>query len=110
MLKPEEPQRRAPSLDDVFARSENMVGRRIADEFVLVPIVGHGAQLDAIYNLNRAGTLIWQQLDGRRRGDEIVAALVARFEVDRSTAEADYFRFLGKLISIGAVSRIDAAG
>jgi hypothetical protein len=73
---------------------------------VLVPIVGHGAQLDAIYNLNRVGTLIWQQLDGRRRGDEIVAALVARFQVDPATAQADYLRFLAKLGSIGAVHRV----
>lgn len=95
-----------PSLHDVYARSETMVGRRIADEFVLVPIVGHGAQLDAIYNLNRVGTVIWQQLDGRRRGEEIVAALVARFQVDHATAQADYVRFLAKLSSIGAVHRV----
>ena len=95
-----------PSLHDVYVRSETMVGRRIADEFVLVPIVGHGAQLDAIYNLNRVGTVIWQQLDGRRRGKEIVAALVARFQVDHATAQADYVRFLTKLSSIGAVHRV----
>ena len=89
-MRSDEPLRHGATLADVFARSEQMVGRRIADEFVLVPIVGHGAQLDAIYNLNRVGTLIWQQLDGSRRGEEIVTALVARFEVDRATAEADY--------------------
>jgi hypothetical protein len=109
-MRPDDPPRRPAKLADVFARSDQMVGRRIADEFVLVPIVGHGAQLDAIYNLNRVGTLIWQQLDGRRRGEEIVTALVARFDVDRPTAETDYFRFLGKLISIGAVTRVGEAG
>jgi hypothetical protein len=97
---------RAPSLHDVFARSEDMVGRRIAGEFVLVPLVGHGAQLDAIFNLNRVGTLIWEQLDGRRGGEEIVAAIVARFQVDAATARADYLRFLSKLGSIGAVHRV----
>lgn len=104
-MKSDEPRRPAPTLDDVFARSERMVGRRIAGEFVLVPIVGHGAQLDSIYNLNRVGAAIWQLLDGQRRGEDIVKALVARFAVDRATAMADYRRFLGKLISIGAVRR-----
>ena len=95
----------APSLDDAFARSERMVARRIADEFVLVPIVGHGAQVDSIYNLNRAGAFIWEQLDGRRSGTQIVEALMSRFEVDRRTAEEDYGVFIAKLLSIGAVSK-----
>jgi hypothetical protein len=96
----------APSLGDVFARSERMVGRRIAEEFVLVPIVGHGAQVDSIYNLNRAGAVIWEQLDGRRTGDQIVEALLARFDVARSAAEEDYRAFLAKLLAIGAVLRV----
>lgn len=94
------------SLDAVFTRSDRMVGRRIAGEFVLVPIVGHGAQLDAIYNLNRVGAFAWEQLDGRRSGERIVEALVARFDVDRATAQADYRVFLSKLLAIHAVSRV----
>jgi hypothetical protein len=93
-----------PSLGDAFVRAERMVARRIADEFVLVPIVGHGAQVDSIYNLTGAGVFIWEQLDGRRTGSEIVDALMARFEVDRATAERDYRLFIAKLLSIGAVS------
>lgn len=94
----------APSLGDAFARAERMVARRIADEFVLVPIVGHGAQVDSIFNLTGTGVFIWEQLDGRRTGTQIVDALVARFEVDRATAEDDYRVFIAKLLSIGAVS------
>lgn len=93
-------------LHDVFARSERMVGRRIAGEFVLVPIVGHGAQLDAIFNLTRVGAFTWEQLDGRRTGEQVVEALLARFDVDRATAEADYRTFLSKLLAIRAVSRV----
>lgn len=95
----------APSLDHVFGRSERMVARRIADEFVLVPIVGHGAQVDSIYNLNRVGAFVWEQLDGRRPGVQIVELLMARFDVDRATAEEDYRVFIAKLLSIGAVLR-----
>jgi len=94
------------SLGGVFARSDRMVGRRIAGEFVLVPIVGHGAQVDAIYNLNRVGAFAWEQLDGSRSGERIVEALVAHFAVDRPTAEADYRVFLSKLLAIHAVSRV----
>ena len=94
----------AISLSDAFERSDRMVGRRVADEYILVPIVGHGAELDGIYNLSRVGAFIWELLDGRLRGDEVVDAVVAHFEVDRQTAAADYAAFLAKLVAIRAVS------
>lgn len=92
------------SLGVAFMRSERMVGRRVADEYILVPIVGHGAELDGIYNLSRVGAFIWELLDGRRAGAEIVEAMLGRFDVDRATAERDYGDFLAMLLSIRAVS------
>ena len=92
-----------PPLNDIYTRSDRMVGRRVADEYILVPIVGHGAELDGIYNLSRVGAFIWELLDGRHSGEQVVEALVGHFDVDRATAEADYGAFLAKLISIRAV-------
>jgi hypothetical protein len=91
------------ALDAIFTRSERIVGRRIADEFILVPIVGHGADVDSIYNLNRVGAFIWEHLDGRRSGRAIVEALVARYDVEPVSAEADYRAFVKALLSIGAL-------
>jgi hypothetical protein len=91
------------ALDAVFTRSDRIVGRRIADEFILVPIVGHGAELDSIYNLNRVGAFIWEHLDGRRSGRAIVEALVARYDVEYAAAESDYRGFVKSLLSIGAL-------
>jgi hypothetical protein len=90
-------------LDAVFSRSDRIVGRRIANEFILVPIVGHGAELDSIYNLNRVGAFIWEHMDGRRSGRAIVKALVARYDVELASAEADYRGFVRALLSIGAL-------
>jgi len=91
------------SLQTIYARSERMVGRRIADEYVLVPLVGRGAEIDGLYNLSRVGAFIWERLDGAASGDTIVALLVERFDVTRERAEQDYAEFLEKLISIAAV-------
>ena len=91
------------SLQSVYARSERMVGRRIADEYVLVPIVGRGAEIDGLYNLTRVGAFIWEKLDGASSGETIVGSLLGSFEVERARAEADYQEFLEKLLSIGAV-------
>jgi len=95
-----------PALTAVFARAERMVGRRVADQFLLVPIVARGADVDALYNLNRVGTFIWEQLDGATSGARIVEALVSRFAVERPQAEADYRAFLAALLEIQAIERV----
>lgn len=87
----------------VFARAARIVGRRIAGEYVLVPLVTHGADLDAIYNLNGVGAFIWERLDGRTSGARIVSALTERFAVEADRAEADYLDFLAQLRDLGAV-------
>ena len=99
---------RAIALGTVFVRSQRMVGRRVADEYILVPIVGRGANLDSIFNLNRVGAFIWESLDGRQDGHAIVEALTGRFEVDRLQAEDDYHAFLAQLLSIQAISPVDS--
>jgi hypothetical protein len=80
-----------------------VVGRRIGEEYVLVPLAGRGADLDSILNVNRVGAFIWEQLDGKRTGTDVVAALVERFDVDRPEAEADYLDFLTTLRGLKAV-------
>jgi len=83
-----------------------MVGRRVAGEYILVPIVGRGAEVDAIFNLNGVGAFIWEQFDGSRDGHGIVKRIEGQFEVDRLRAEADYLDFVGKLLSIGALVQV----
>ena len=93
----------ASSLRQVFARSDRMVGRRIAGEYVVVPLAGRGADLDSILNFNRVGAFIWEQLDGERSGRRIVTAMAAHFDVDADTAAGDYLDFLAKLRDLKAV-------
>jgi hypothetical protein len=80
-----------------------MIGRRIGEEFVLVPLAERGADLDSILNLSRVAAFIWELLDGERTGDAIVDAVVGRFEVDRPRAAADYLELLGTLRDLGAL-------
>lgn len=94
----------------VFARSERMVGRRVADEFLLVPLAGRGADVDSMYNLNRVGAFIWERLDAQADGRTVVAALVERFDVGSERAAADYCAFMRLLESVHAVRRISSPG
>ena len=92
-----------PRLDETWARSERMVGRRIGDEYVLVPLAGRGADLDSILNLNHVAAFVWEQLDGTRTGSAVVDAVVERFDVERERAEADTLELLETLLELKAV-------
>ena len=93
----------APTLPQVFARSDRMVGRRIAGEYVLVPLAGRGVDLDRILNLNRVAAFVWELLDGRKSGREIVSAMTGQFDVDAETAGRDYLELLATLDELKAV-------
>jgi hypothetical protein len=96
----------APRLDDVFARSERIVGRRIAGEYVLVPLLGRGADADFIYTLNHVAAAMWEALDGRATGEDVVRRVVEEFEVDSPQAARDYLQLMETLESIEAVRRL----
>ena len=46
---------------------------------------------------NRAGAELWRLLDSGASREDLAGALVARFDVDEPTAEADVDRFLDSL-------------
>ena len=92
-----------PRLEEAWARSPRMVGRRIGDEYVLVPLAGRGADLDSILNLNRVAAFVWEQLDGTRTGSSVVDAIVERFEVAPERAEADLLELLETLVAVKAI-------
>jgi len=101
---------KAPGLSDAYARGARIVGRRIAGEYVLVPLVTHGADLDAIFNLNAVGAFIWERLDGRTTGAAIVSALVDAFDVEEARAREDYVAFVAQLQGLQAVDLAETGG
>lgn len=92
-----------PDLDTVLARSTRIVGRRVADACVLVPLAGSAADIDSIYNLNAVGAFIWEKLDGRRSGHDVVRSLQATYAVDPERASTDYLEFVRDLCALGAL-------
>lgn len=94
----------SPRLDVVYLRSDRVVARRIADEFLLVPLAGGGANLDAIFSLNPTGVFIWERLDGIASGQEVVRAVVERFDVSTEQASADYAEFAASLLAVNAIA------
>jgi hypothetical protein len=99
-----------PRLDQTWARSERMIGRRIGEEYVLVPLAGRGADLDSILNLSRVAAFVWEQLDGSRTGAAVVDAVVERFQVERERAEADILELLDTLLALAAIAPVSPGG
>jgi hypothetical protein len=86
-----------------YEKNSSIVARQIGNEFILVPIRQNVGDLECIYSLNEVGGRIWQLVNGGRALEDIVAALVAEYNVKASQAEVDVLEFLAQMKEIGAI-------
>lgn len=87
-----------------FTKNGMMIGRKIADEFILVPIRQDIGDLQCMYTMNKVGGRIWELLDGTGTTvEEIVSVITDEFEVEAPEAKADVIDFLKQMKEIGAV-------
>jgi hypothetical protein len=75
----------------------SVVRRDVAGEAFLVPIHAHIADLQELFVLNDVGRYLWERLDGRSTVDDLVAAVIAEFEVGEDQARRDAEVFLAQL-------------
>jgi hypothetical protein len=83
------------------------VTRRIADETIIVPVVGGVGDLDAIFTLNEVGSHIWRLIDGPITVHQIVEEIGRQFDVSPGQAERDVIEFLDKLAEAGLIRPLD---
>lgn len=86
-----------------FQKSNSMVGRKIADEFILVPIRKDRADLQHIYTLNGVGARIWELIDGQTTVEQITSTIVREYEVETPEAQVDVIEFLEQMKGIGSI-------
>ena len=86
-----------------FRKKGEYVARVIAGETIVVPIRGQVGDLEAIYNLNEVGSMIWEMVDGQTPVSRIVEAVCCEFEVTPQQAEEDTLDFLKGLEAAGVV-------
>jgi hypothetical protein len=87
-----------------YEKDPGMVGRRIADELILVPIRQNAGDLQCMYTLNGVGARIWDLLDGTDvTVDEITKIIVREYEVEIPQAKTDVIEFLKQMKEVGAV-------
>lgn len=86
-----------------FRKKGDYVARVIAGETIVVPIRGQVGDLEAIYNLNEVGSVIWEMMDGQTPVSRMVEAVCSEFEVTAEKAEEDTLDFLKGLEAAGLV-------
>ncbi len=61
------------------------------------------------YGLDDVGASVWRMLDGPRRVDELIDALLGEYEVDREECQRDVIALLGELAVRGLIEIRDGA-
>ena len=80
-----------------YQRKDSVVCRKVAGEFILVPIKGKLANMQAIFALNPVGHSIWESLGEMRSVEEMRRVVTDRFDVDEEQAGIDVDEFLADL-------------
>ena len=81
-------------LKSILSHSKSIVTRKTGNEYILVPITNNIADMNSVYTLNETGAFIWDQIDGKRNLQEIIAALTDEYDIDMHSAEKDVFSFI----------------
>lgn len=93
-------------LEKVYQKDSNIVSRKIADEYILVPIRQNVGDTDSIYTLNKVGARVWELINGETSIGEIKGIIVDEFEVDQKVAEKDLIEFFKELVDMGWVNKV----
>lgn len=90
----------------VYKKSNNIVYRKIADEYILVPIRNNVGDLQNIYTLNEVAARIWELIDSKRTLEQICDELLQEFEVSKERLEKDLNEYIAQLESEEAIEKI----
>ena len=82
---------------------KELIKRDIAGEAFLVPLGKSMYDSNGLFILTELGAFIWDLLPEAAGEDDILAAVLAEYEVDEATARADIREFLKKLENLGVV-------
>lgn len=86
-------------MNSIIKKSENIVFRKIGDEYVLVPLSESVADVESIFTLNETGAAVWEKIDGRKNLRDIIAEMQAEYEAENLLIEKDVTAFVNEMIT-----------
>ena len=91
-------------LKSVPSRSPSVVTRKTGNEYVLVPVTNNIADMTSVYTLNETGTFIWELIDGKKSVEDLIKAVIDKYDIDKETAARDVFSFIDNMSSYLVIS------
>jgi hypothetical protein len=85
-------------MDTILKKSENVIFRKIEDEYILVPMVATVADVESIFTLNETGAAVWEKIDGAKKLSDIITDVKAEYESDDKQIEGDIMAFVSEMV------------
>lgn len=79
------------------------IKRKIAGEFILVPIGNTALAFNGIITINELGKFIWENLESSKDEEELLYKILEEYEVEEKEAKEDLDEFLDKLRQVDII-------
>lgn len=87
-----------------FKKSDSVVFRKVANEFILVPIHKDAVDLESLFSFNQSAARIWELIDSELTGLQIAQKLSNEFEQDKVMIEEDVNELLSELKELNFIA------
>lgn len=87
--------------DRRFRIREEVSYRELEDELLVI-----SPQDDELYTFNGVGRLLWESLIAGKTSTEMSQALVATYQIDIATAQADVAEFVSSLLAHALIEEV----
>lgn len=81
--------------------SDQYMLRQVADEYLVIPVGEAALKVKGLIGLSESGSLLYRKLLEGCGQEELVAALLAEYDIDRETARVDTAEFLDQMRRMG---------
>ena len=94
-------------LTSVYAQSDEVAAKAIDDEFMIVPVSKSARRAEAIFLLNDTGREIWERLNGDTPLEQVVEAMVKRYNtVSTEQIHQDIWQLVQELSDRNVIKRV----
>ncbi len=82
---------------------KELMKRTVAGESFLVPLGKSVYDSNGLFFLTEVGAFLWDLLPGAESEEDLLKAVLAEYDVDEDTAQADIRAFLDKLTAMDII-------
>ncbi len=86
---------------------DGFILRDVMDEYIVMPAGAKMKEFEGVVVLNEPSAFLWKKMQTDVTRQELVEALLAEYEVDRSTAEKDTEELIKRLADYGVLENAE---